>query len=329
MFELYPYPWQQKQWQHLLASKAQQKLPHALLLTGPKGLGKFDFAKNFAAFLLCNNPTNTACGECNSCQLLLTNNHPDLLIVEPEKADKPIKIDQVRELIFLLNQTPQQGVMQVAIINQADTLNIASQNALLKTLEEPMPKVLIMLVTAHQAALPATVISRCQKIGFNSPTKDVAADWLKTKGADPALLKLALSLTDNAPGAALILSEDTELKKREELLADFQLLSTGKLSPLKFAATCLDFELKFILETLQAIVIDLVKIKSGITDALLNQDKIQFLLGLAPKLALLELFKFYDKTLQIKQHLQNNINLNKQLVLESLWLTWESGVKNG
>src|SRR5437016_5142030 len=93
-----PYPWQTQQWDHLLMRLTNKQLPHALLLHGNKGLGKQIFAQAFAKIILCRNSSIdlNACGECQACQLMASNTHPDFMVVEPEEEGKVIKVEQIR-----------------------------------------------------------------------------------------------------------------------------------------------------------------------------------------------------------------------------------------
>src|SRR3569832_2564259 len=161
-------PWHEETWARLLAARRAGRLPHALLLTGPQGMGKQRFAENWMAGLLCEAPDaeGCACGVCRRCQLLAAGNHPDYRQLTPPEEGKVIGVDQVRELIQYIALTPQYGANKIATIHTADKLNINAANTLLKTLEEPPPLSLFVLVTAQPSRLPVTVISRCQRIHF-------------------------------------------------------------------------------------------------------------------------------------------------------------------
>lgn len=166
------YPWQQAQWQSVLQQLQADRLPHALLLAGPSGLGKRSFANALAAHALC--VKHTACGQCRSCLLLNASNHPDLLELQPEAEGKAIKIEQVRELVTELGQTAQQGSYQVVVIEPAEAMNKAGANALLKTLEEPPGPVIFLLISHQPATIPATIRSRCQRLNFMVPDRAIS-----------------------------------------------------------------------------------------------------------------------------------------------------------
>src|SRR3569833_523405 len=191
------------------------RLPHALLLTGPQGMGKQRFAENWMAGLLCEAPDaeGCACGVCRSCQLLAAGNHPDYRQLTPPEEGKVIGVDQVRELIQYVALTPQYGRYKIALIHPADKLNINAANSLLKTHEEPPSHSLLMLVSARPRRLPDPVRSRCQLVHFSPPPDEVAAGWLAIQvsvAAPGQLLKLA----DGAPLRALELAAADELALR-------------------------------------------------------------------------------------------------------------------
>ena len=149
----------------------RQNMPHAVLLTGPEGTGKGHFAAIIANSLLCSKPSvdRFACGECQSCQLLAANTHPDFYRITLEsnadgKPAKDIKVEQIRQLIQSLAQTSQLGGIKLAIIDPAERMNRNAANSLLKTLEEPTADTLLILLAAQPSRLLPTVRSRCQTI---------------------------------------------------------------------------------------------------------------------------------------------------------------------
>ena len=124
------YPWHQAAWQQVSQMQAAQRLPHALLLTGIKGLAKQEFAKQLAASLLCLQPTeaSAACGRCHSCLLLAAGTHPDHTIVSPEESGKQIKVDQIRELKASQTLMSKVSNGKTVIISHADQMNISAYN---------------------------------------------------------------------------------------------------------------------------------------------------------------------------------------------------------
>ena len=173
-------PWQQEQWRNVMERLRAASLPHAILLAGPGGLGKNRFAALLAQTLLCETgaATGRACGHCRSCLLYAADSHPDRRIVAPLEAGKAIVVDQVREAGRYLTQTSQYGGYKTLIITPADQMNVNAANSLLKTLEEPAAWSLILLVSDRPGRLPATVLSRCQRLNFTAPESRQAQQWL-------------------------------------------------------------------------------------------------------------------------------------------------------
>jgi len=317
------FPWQQKEWQYLLARKKINKLPHAILISGMEGIGKNLFAKNFAELLLCQNASDNSevCSSCNSCELYRADNHPDFFVLKPEDKSKAIKVDQVRELIAELNNTAHFDGHRVVIIGPADLLNIAASNALLKTLEEPAEKVVIILVSAHPTALPATIRSRCQNMLMHPPKYFMAKEWLEKQlpEEDAGLL---LSLAENAPLKALELASEGELSGRQEFFHDLYNLEQGKVGLVEVVKRNLSLGLSDLLTMFIYLTSDLVKIKLGSTRSIVNQDQLAKLKSLAAKTTLEKLLAYKESLYELRRHLVRKINLNQQMAVENLLITY-------
>ena len=248
-------PWQLEAWAKLTARAESGGLPHALLLVGPESIGKRAFAEHMAAFLLCQQRDAAPCGRCRSCELFALRAqrdpeetrpdgslaqpnghpvHPDVKFVGYAMNDKSKKmygeivVDQIRALSAWFSLTPQQGRAQVAVIEPADAMNAAAANALLKTLEEPSPGRYLLLVTAHQARLPATIRSRCQRIAFHLPAADVALEWLTRQGLNEKQASAALEASGGNPGLALTWAKSGRLALRDEVASQLRALQQGK-----------------------------------------------------------------------------------------------------
>lgn len=235
-------PWHIEPWSQLAARRAQGRVPHALLLCGPEGLGKRQFAAAFAAALLCQHPgaDGSACGTCRACHLVQAGSHPDLVRIGLELRDdgKPrteIVVEQIRSLGERLAMTAQFGGYQIAVIDPADAMNVNTSNALLKTLEEPTAATVIALVTDHPSRLPATVRSRCQRIEFRLPQLADAQDWLAAQGISADSVALALDASGGNPGLALTWARSGGLATREEVARDLRSLCGGKASAVEIA----------------------------------------------------------------------------------------------
>lgn len=230
------YPWQQTSWQRWNGLRA--RLPHAVLLKGPQGTGKFDFAMNMAQSLLCEQPAadGHACGDCPSCRWFQQETHPDFRLVQPgalaeqdeasrdagkKKPSRQITVDQVRALGDFTNLSAHQGGHRVVLIHPAEAMNAAAANALLKTLEEPTARMVLILVSHKAQQLLPTIRSRCVTLALPMPSPEDSRNWLARQGvADPDGL---LARTGFAPLAALNLAEEaSESAEYTALLQDIR-----------------------------------------------------------------------------------------------------------
>jgi DNA polymerase III subunit delta' len=166
-----PQPWQQERWSQLRGAHAAGRLAHALLLAGPRGTGKNDFAAGLAGWLLCEaaDAAQRPCGSCRSCAQVAAGTHPNLMRLAPAEDKRDIAIDDVRDLIDRLHLSSHYGQAKVAIVSPADALNASGVNALLKTVEEPPRGTHVLFVAERWRALPATLRSRCQIVRFARP----------------------------------------------------------------------------------------------------------------------------------------------------------------
>jgi len=319
------YPWTVEQWQQLQRRRQESRLPHALLLAGPAGLGKSEFARDLAQSLLCQTPSTdrAACQQCRACARFNAGTHPDSFVVEPEEPGKAIKVDQIRELITRFSLATHQGGFRIAIIQPAEQMNLAAANSLLKTLEEPPSDTLIMLVCATPSMLPATILSRCQRLEFPIPAHEIAINWLKNQqsisanGAD-ALLALA----NGAPVAALRMQQDAVLAEREALFAHFMAIAEGKQSPIGDLGGWLKLALPTPINWMSSWINDLIRIKSGQTAGLRNRDLGEGLHNLAQRVDLQGLFGFLDELTTILR--MQRSPLNEQMLMEGVLLQWRA-----
>jgi DNA polymerase-3 subunit delta' len=186
----------------------RERLPHSLLLVGQKGLGKFELARNFAASLLCESPQadGLACGKCLACNWFAQGNHPDFRLLQPDalgedveveegkkKHSQQITIDQVRALDDFFNVGTHRGGLRIVIVNPTEAMNRSTANSLLKTLEEPPPSTLFLMVSSEPMRLLPTIRSRCQVVAVPVPSSKVAAPILAAAGLKEPERWLALA----------------------------------------------------------------------------------------------------------------------------------------
>ncbi len=208
---------------HLRSAVTGGRVHHAYLFAGPPGVGKARAAVRFAQALNCD-VSPEGCGRCESCRRIEKGTHPDVITLQPEGGDggnevgaaREIKVNQVRVLCGTLQLAPVQARHKVAILLNADRMNVAGQNALLKTLEEPPPQTTLVLVTDADDRLLSTIRSRCVRIPFGPMPVDVLAQKLASEGMVPEEAKLRASLARGSSEIARKFDE-AALHRREEL----------------------------------------------------------------------------------------------------------------
>lgn len=228
------YPWQKSDWARL--QELRKRPAHGLLFKGSKGIGKLDLAINFAQSLLCQHPeaAGFACGKCPSCHWFEQGSHPDYRLIQPqalsldgEEADDPkpvsgkkpskqVSVDQIRGLADFFGMSAHQGGRRVIVIHPAEAMNTNAANALLKSLEEPPPGLLFILVSHKPQQLLPTILSRCLSFALPAPDAASASRWLAEQGVkNPAD---ALAVSGFAPLQAVQLDEQLGGEEREKLL---------------------------------------------------------------------------------------------------------------
>jgi DNA polymerase-3 subunit delta' len=322
-------PWHQANWQALQKRLSDRTLPHALLLTGPAGLGKSLFTQAFIQSLLCENRSKdkgSSCGQCKPCNLYTANTHPDIYMIGLEEDSKLIKIDQMRALTEKLGLKSQMGGYRVTVINPADRMNKNAANSLLKTLEEPGEYTILILVTDRPGQLPATIRSRCQQMSFASPSHETALEWLKQELAGTSTqpdLELLLALSGGAPLKALTMLEEDKLTSRMELLQDLSALIQGQSDPVAIAEKWFKNDLENSLEWVTSWIGDIIQLKMAPNPPnLKNPDQLKYLKTMANNLELRWLYSFYDKLKQAGRLAETTVN--RQLLLEDLLIMCSS-----
>ena len=239
-------PWHAEHWARLQARRQRGAMPHALLLTGPVGLGKRAFAQRFVQGLLCQQPVDgDACGHCRSCLLFAAGTHPDVISLslglrKDGVQRSEIVVDQIRELSARLAMSSQFGGWQVACIDPADAMNTAAANALLKTLEEPSAQTMLILLADAPWRMPQTIRSRCQRIEFHLPDEAQALAWLQAEGVRDAAA--ALNAAGGNPGLARVWTQEGALDRRLEVRKDLTALAAGRGQPMEVVKRWLDNE---------------------------------------------------------------------------------------
>jgi DNA polymerase-3 subunit delta' len=220
------------------------RLAHSYLFVGPDGVGKKRFATELARVLLCEGRSLEtgqlqACDRCAACLLVEAGTHPDLVVVGRPEDSNELPIEIMRELCRNFGLKSARGRGKVAVLDDADDLNEASANCFLKTLEEPPPQSVFLLIgTSRDQQLP-TILSRCQVVRF-APLPDAdLREVLQAHGiADPALVARVLRLAGGSPGQALALADPELWRFRGNFL---DALTTAPMQPAATAKMWLEF----------------------------------------------------------------------------------------
>ena len=314
------YPWLEAAWALLQQYRLTDRLPHALLLQGPAGLGKTALAQALAARLLCRGDAVYACGQCPGCRLFMAGTHPDFLLIGPEESGKVVKVDRVRKLIADLELKPHYGGHRISVIEQADWMNLSAANALLKTLEEPAPGNLIVLVSEQPSRLPPTILSRCHKLSIQPPTHREAADWLRTQRPD-CVAEVLLSAADGSPLRALALADTDVVSRRQERFREFSGVLLQREDPLMVAERWLAGSAEECFDRMLSWLADLMPLTLMREHAARrNPDLSAELQRLAGRLNAQVLSGFWDQLLKSRQALTGQVN--RQLLLEETLIRW-------
>lgn len=312
-----PLPWHDEQWARLIPLRARRRMPHALLLSGPAGVGKRCFSRRLANALLCRSASpEGACGKCRSCHLAALDHHPDQHLVGLPENKRVIGIDQIRELIERTTLRASSASCKVAVVAPAERMTRAAANTLLKTLEEPPGDTVFVLVSSQSSRLPATIRSRCQTLSFPSPPARAARSWIEKQLPERMPVALLLELAHGAPFVALDLAERNALEGRAVLLDELASLIDGSGALASTAERWGEQGIDEVSWWLTGIVQEAIRARAAprFRRAADGVD------ALAGQMDLKAWFHLLDACLSARDALAGQLNLNERLLLESLAL---------
>ncbi|HLA99447.1 MAG TPA: DNA polymerase III subunit, partial [Anaerolineales bacterium] len=213
---------------------------HAYLFTGPRGVGRRTLALRFAQALNCTQPLapGEPCGTCRACTRIEKMQHPDLAVVQAEEEGGTLKVDQVRELGRSLALAPYEARYRLALLLRFEEAHISAANALLKTLEEPAERVILLVTAESSEALLPTIVSRCEVLRLRPVPYEILSAGLQRRLGLPAeRARLLAQLSGGRPGYALRLHGSPEmLHRREQSLVDhFNLLNSNLVQRFDYA----------------------------------------------------------------------------------------------
>lgn len=322
-------PWLEPHWQRLTQARAADRLPHALLIAGPRGVGKRLLVERLVRALLCPTPLpdGAACGHCVDCRLVRAGSHPDLARVAPDPESKSgeIPIDSIRDLRDRANLTAGRGGRVLFVVDPADRMNTAAANALLKTLEEPPGPVLLCLIAEDPGRLPATVRSRCLLLRQGLPPPEQALEWLRSQmpqgQSGDSSPETRLGLARGAPLIARDALDGGVLALHANLLESLAGIAQGRLDPVAEARAWSRAEARLSLSWLAGWLCDLLRLAVAGEDARLA-DAVggRALAELAPGIDLAAAHRLLRRVFRASGLKDSTVN--PQLLLESLLVEW-------
>lgn len=315
-------PWQYDNWPLLRQYIQQNRIPHALLISGANGIGKQDLVRQFAYSLLCTKADADGfyCRECRSCRLIESKTHPDYFEISPNEGKTTIAVEQVRKLIAETYLKPQFDAYRVIVINPADSMTLSAANAFLKCLEEPTDRTVFMLITARFNKIPATIASRCQKIEIAYPEAESLTSWMKEQGINQnhdTLIKLIKSSAIKLDQ----LQDKLILQQRIHCFDDWLALATGSAYPGIISEKWKLIPETEILNWLISWVSDLIKCRYEVDkNVLCNLDFTSLLQRLSKQLDVKGLFSLYSSLLTARQQIGSTLNF--QIMIEEILVQW-------
>jgi len=311
----------------------KEALSHAYLFVGPPHVGKMTLALNLAQALNCE-ATDRPCAQCVSCQKILGLKHADVRVIGvtsngnsgADKAHAEISIDQIRDMLHVASLPPFEGKYKVFIIDGAELLSTEAANCLLKTLEEPVGRVVFILLTGAEGLLLATVVSRCQRVELAPATPGDIEVVLGNRGIDAPKAKLLARLCHGCLGWALTAANDSSIleQRNEKMETIINVIKTNYEERFTYAAQ-LAAQFARSRESVQEVLDlwrdwwhDVMLVKTGCNQSITNVDREETLVKMAKGYSLAQIKAFItgiqSAMVQLKQ------NANPRLALEVLML---------
>ena len=307
-----------------------QQFPNAVIFSGFSGIGKKKIATIASMSLLCEND-NKPCGKCPSCRAFMADSHSDYYYLEPDrsKANPMIKIDQIRTLQREVSLMPVMSNLRMVIIDDAELMNSAAQNCLLKTIEEPSGLSKLILITANRSRLLMTLRSRCMTINFERLSEADIKRGLEIQNIDNAD-EIAV-IANGSLGQALKLAENDGLKIRKDSLEFLEsiskltiedIFSKGQTLSTQSRDNFREWTIHF-----QKFLRDLLIVNTDIENSYYyNRDLKNALSKLLPKFNDETIFNMMNEVSEIQRRLNSNANL--ELLIESFFIRLKRSIEN-
>ncbi len=310
------------------------QFPNSVIFSGAAGIGKRKIAEIAAMSILCESD-NSPCGHCNSCRTFIAESHPDFYYLEPDrsKANPIIRIEQIRNLQKEVSLMPVLSNQRMVIINDAEYMNSAAQNCLLKTIEEPQGQSKFILITANRSRLLMTIRSRCIIINFERLTETDVKLGLEAQNIDNAA-KIAV-ISNGSLGEAIKLAANDGLQIREDVLKFIEMLDNLTIEDIfsKGYTLSTQFEkpkenFKDWLINFQKFLRDLLIISDNNIDKefYYNRDLKSRLIKLNSKFEDSIIFDMLHESTEIQRRLNSNANL--ELLIESFFIKLKNIIRD-
>lgn len=304
---------------------SKEKLHHAYLFFGREGLGKELLLSTLSQGILCEDTTLFPCGKCHNCKLVLSQNHPDLHILEIEEGKKNISISQILDLREKIYESSFLGKNKIILIPNIEFMSRDASDSILKILEEP-PKDTFFVMSSHFIHLiPSTIRSRSIEIEITNPSFEECLEWLSESYSEN--LELAIELSNNRPFIAKDLLDLNLVELRSKFIKDISgIIKSGK--DIVNISENWSKELETLtlkIEWMSYILIDAIK-HNATNEAEVVSDSENITRYLGEKSDIFNLHELLNKTNQTWNLFSNDSNLRKDYQLQSLFVEWEMGL---
>lgn len=318
------YFWHEKTWEQFTNARSKNHLPHAILLSGSRGVGKLIFAEKIIKSLLCLNTdpaTQLACNHCKACKTYESGANPDFKSIQVLEDKQQIGVDQIRKLSEFLTFSRSFDAYRVVLISPIEKMNQNATNSLLKSLEEPADNTVIILVVTHLSKVIPTIISRSQLLSIASPLKSQAVDWVKSHIENPSRAEELLEISAGSPLLAITI-DDEILNDRDEFAKDLLNIFNEDNSVTEIAkkwekydqAVLLDWQINWLQNILKEVSAPNQKIIKFTED---TKSKLKYF---SDKISIDNLWQIYQQLLRKKQIIHTSVN--PLINLESVLLLW-------
>ena len=296
----------------------QGRPAHGYLFTGREGIGKRLVAKQFACMLNCLRPGDDPDGSCSACRRIEAEQHPDFLMEKPDRG--MIRIERVRNIRSFFQYAPVEGSFRVCVIDGAHTMNRSAQNGLLKTLEEPPPGRVLILLSSKPSLLLPTVRSRCRRIRFGPIPLEPLAALLVSRGVAPEKAPILAAMSAGSVSRALEMNQSNFLALRDKVIGALtEQTGHGIRENMVFSAEIAK-DPRMALEAIEiglTWIRDVLLASAGCNLSIaVHGDFLDRIDATAQHLSSDQLFSVYDELIKASELIDSEINVNRNLVTD-------------